>query len=292
MSFNDRAETLLVRAILGMFGALSPEAASNLGGAIMRRVGPWMPSHRTVMNNLQRALPERAAEHRRIGREAWENLGRVLGELVHLPAILQATASGAGLEMVGRELLAAATEGSAPAIFFSAHIANWEILIPQGVRMGVNIGGIYRAPQRPGVNGLLTRLRHRAAGRAFPLFPKGAKGGRDAFGFLRAGGKLAFLMDQKLNEGIAAPFFGHSAMTAPAAAKFALHFGCPLVPVHTERLGPARYRLVVQPALKLPATGNADEDALVLTTRINQVIEDWVRARPEEWLWMHRRWPG
>jgi len=26
-------------------------------------------------------------------------------------------------------------------------------------------------------------------------------------------------------------------------------------------------------------------------TRINQMVEDRVRARPEQWLWLHRRWP-
>jgi len=292
VSLHDRAETLMVRAILGCFGALSPVAASNLGGAIMRLVGPMLPSHQVVVENLRRALPERAADHRRIGREAWENLGRVLGELVHLPRILLPTESGAGLEVVNRDIIDAALLPAPPAIFFSAHIGNWEILIPQGVRMGGVLAGIYRAPQRPGVDGLLTRARHLAGGKEFPLFPKGNKGGRDAFAFMRKGGKLAILMDQKLNEGIEVPFFGRPAMTATAAAKFALNFRCPVVPVHTERIGPARYRLVANPALELPSTGDAAQDVMTLTANMTEVIEGWIRARPGEWLWMHRRWPA
>jgi len=293
LSFHDRAETLLVRAILGGFGALSPVAASNLGGRIMRAIGPLMPSNRVAIDNLRHALPElSAAEHRRIARQAWENLGRVLAELVHLPRILQQTASGPGLELVCSDLITAALQAQPPAIFFSAHLANWEILIPQGIRMGGRMGGIYRAPQRSGVDGLLTRLRHIAAGRAFPLFPKGGKGGRDAFAHLRGGGKLAVLMDQKLNEGIPVPFFDRPAMTAPASAKFALHFRCPLVPVHIERLGPARYRMIAEPYVEPPASGDTERDVMIVTARINQIIEGWVRARPGEWLWMHRRWPS
>ena len=293
MSFTDRAETLLVRALLGLFGALSPEAASNLGGGVMRAVGPLLPSNKVVVNNLRQALPELSpAECRRIGRDAWENLGRVLAELVHLPAILNLTERGPGLEVVGSENIASALLSEPTAIFFSAHLANWELLIPHGIRMGGLLGGIYRAPQRPGVDGLLNRMRHLGAGRAFPMFRKGNKGGRDALAHMRAGGKLAVLMDQKLNEGIAVPFFGRPAMTAPASARFALRFRCPVVPVHIERLGPARYRLIGEPQIELPDTGNADEDAKILTTRVNEIIERWIRARPGEWLWMHRRWPA
>jgi KDO2-lipid IV(A) lauroyltransferase len=291
VSLADRAETLLVRGLLGFFGAMSPVAASNFGGRMMRMAGPLMPSNRVVVENLRRALPEKTgAERRRIGRDAWENLGRVLAELVHLPAILEITEAGPGLEVEGSEHITAALLAQPPAIFFSAHLANWELLIPRGIRMGGLLAGIYRAPQRPGVDGLLNKMRHLGAGREFPMFRKGREGGRDALAHLRGGGKLAVLMDQKLNEGIAVPFFGRPAMTAPASARFALRFRCPVVPVHIERLGPARYRLVGEPRIELPATGNADEDALILTTRVNQIIERWIRARPGEWLWMHRRW--
>lgn len=292
MSIADRAETILVRGLLGFFGALSPAAASNVGGAVMRMVGPLLPSNKVVIDNLRRALPEKTpAERRRIGRDAWENLGRVLAELVHLRAILEITASGPGLEVEGAEHIATALLGQPPAIFFSAHLANWELLIPHGIRMGGLLAGIYRAPQRPGVDNLLNQMRHLGAGRTFPMFRKGREGGRDALVHMRSGGKLAVLMDQKLNEGIAVPFFGRAAMTAPASARFALRFRCPVVPVHIERLGPARYRLVGEPQIELPATGNGDEDAMILTTEVNQIIERWIRARPGEWLWMHRRWP-
>lgn len=283
MSFHDRAETMLVWMLAALFKALPPEAASNLGGALLGLIGPLLPRHKTVvLNNIRRAMPELdAATRARIGRQSWENLGRVLAELVHLPRILNYTEAGAGLELMGSNILTDALNASAPAIFFSAHLANWEILLPQGSRMGASIAGIYRAPQRSGVDQLLSKWRHLAAGKAFPLFPKGAKGGRDAFAWMRGGGQLAVLMDQKLNEGVAVPFFGIDAMTAPAAAKFALHFRGPLVPVHTERLGPARYRMIAEPALILPETGDADTRTREILAQINQTIERWVRARPE-----------
>ena len=58
-----------------------------------------------------------------------------------------------------------------------------------------------------------------------------------------------------------------------------------------ERLGPARLRIVVEPPLALPDSGDRDADILALTEAINRRLEAWVRARPKSWLWLHRRWP-
>ena len=99
------------------------------------------------------------------------------------------------------------------------------------------------------------------------------------------------LVDQKQNDGIAVPFFGRDAMTAPAIARIGLRFGCPLLPIAVERLSGARFRVTVMPALNLAATGNVALDVLAGMTRVNALIEDWIRARPEQWLWLHRRWP-
>jgi KDO2-lipid IV(A) lauroyltransferase len=79
-------------------------------------------------------------------------------------------------------------------------------------------------------------------------------------------------------------------MTAPAIAQFAIRLGCVLVPVRTERLKGARFRIIVYPPLDLPATGDraADERAVMVT--INAMVENWIRIAPEQWLWLHRRW--
>jgi KDO2-lipid IV(A) lauroyltransferase len=99
------------------------------------------------------------------------------------------------------------------------------------------------------------------------------------------------LVDQKMNDGITVPFFGRPAMTAPAIARLGLRFQCPLLPIRVERLQGARFRLTVLPALDIVDTGDAAADVLSTMTRVNAVIESWVRARPEQWLWLHRRWP-
>ena len=50
------------------------------------------------------------------------------------------------------------------------------------------------------------------------------------------------------------------------------------------------YRVVYEPAVAVEATEDRDADILRLTAHCTQIIERWVRAHPELWLWMHRRW--
>jgi KDO2-lipid IV(A) lauroyltransferase len=97
------------------------------------------------------------------------------------------------------------------------------------------------------------------------------------------------LVDQKLNEGILVPFFGRPAMTATALALLALRFDCDVLPARVERLHGARFRLTVSRPLPLPRGGGADAEVTALTTTVTAVLEAWMRDRPEEWRWVHRR---
>jgi KDO2-lipid IV(A) lauroyltransferase len=123
------------------------------------------------------------------------------------------------------------------------------------------------------------------------LIAKGAHGTRRIFTLLRAGKAIFMLVDQKTNEGVAAPFFGRDAMTTPAPAAFALKLGVVLLPVSNERLHGAHFRMTVHPAIAYAPSRDHTRDVLELTTRINEEIEASVRRSPSQWLWIHRRWP-
>ncbi len=289
--FAWRAEAALATAAMALLRTLGPITASNLGGRVARWIGPKLPVSRVAHANLRRALPELdEAARRRVVRGVWENLGRTVAELPHVGG-LRPTESGPGWTLEGEEIVRAVAARGGPALFVSAHIGNWEVLPRVAAQAGVAFASFYRAAANPYVDALLLRLRREATGEDSPSFNKGAAGARAAVAHLRANGILAMLGDQKLNDGIEARLFGLPAMTAPAMAAFALRFRCPLIPAHTERLGPARFRIVCEPPLALPATGDRGADIAALTQAVNDRLEAWIRARPEQWLWLHRRWP-
>jgi Kdo2-lipid IVA lauroyltransferase/acyltransferase len=94
-----------------------------------------------------------------------------------------------------------------------------------------------------------------------------------------------------MNDGIPVPFFGRTAMTTSALAVLALRFNCDVLPACVERLAGARFRLTVFPPLPLSRSGDHHTDVAALMARVNQTVENWIRKRPEEWFWLHRRWP-
>ncbi len=265
--------------------------ASNVVGALARWIGPLLPVSGVAHANLEAAMPnlDRAAR-RRIVRGVWDNLGRTVGELPHLGALRENTPSGPGWEVAGAEILREAKRAGGPVIFVSGHIGNWEVLPPAVARYGLPFASLYRAAASPSVDAAILGLRRRALGADVPMFAKGAAGARGALRHLSSGGHLGMLMDQKMNDGIAARFFGRTAMTAPALASLALRYRCRVVPGYVQRLGPARFRVVVEPPLALPDSGDAQADVLALTQAVNDVMERWIAARPESWLWLHRRW--
>jgi KDO2-lipid IV(A) lauroyltransferase len=162
-------------------------------------------------------------------------------------------------------------------------------LLPAGFRrLGVTSDIVYRAANNPLIDWL---YRHGRSTGASNQIRKGPSGVRQLLAAMRQGHNVAMLVDQKMNDGIAVPFFGRPAMTAPAVAELALRFGCPLIPVRMERLGGTRFRVTVLPPLDHPDSGDRRQDVLTMMTEINALLESWIRERPEQWLWLHNRWP-
>lgn len=282
---GDRMVGWIVRGLFALLRALGPDASSALGGAVARTIGPFLGASRVALANLERFMPQLDARaRRRVLREVWDNLGRTGAEFPHLARL-----AAERTELVGGEVFERIRASGRGAIFFCAHTGNWEIAPPTARRFGVFVNVVYRAMSNPHVDAIVLRERGSSAESAVA---KGAAGARRLVALAAEGRHIAVLLDQKMNDGIPAPFFGVDAMTAPAPAQLALRHKLPLVPVRIERLGGARFRMTVQEPLPLPASGDRRMDVEALVAAVNATIECWVRERPGEWLWLHRRWPA
>lgn len=287
LSLSDRLEGWGTALCFGVFGLLPLDWASAVGGALARWIGPRLGISKRARLNLAGALPELSeAAVSNIVAGMWDNLGRVAAEYPHLEKIRVFDPHGV-VETHGFEHMDWAVAAGRRMIIFSGHIANWEIGMLAAVQYGISVAQIYRAANNPLVDRMITRFR----GTGGELIPKGTVAARRAIGVLRRGAHLTMLADQKMNDGIPVPFFGRTAMTSSALAALALRFDCDVLPARVERLGGARFRLTVFPALPLPRSGDHHADVATLMARVNQILEGWIRDRPEEWFWLHRRWP-
>jgi KDO2-lipid IV(A) lauroyltransferase len=283
-----RVEATVFFAFMALFAVIGLEAASKLGGWIGRNLLSLLPPDRVARANLAAAFPEKTLEERnQIRRTMWDNLGRVVGEYPHLarfspkgedPRITYNLPTGTTLDSLKRQ----------PLIFISAHLANWEMLPILASQLGFDGAALVRPPNNPYVADWVARQR-RINGPDTMIAKHNAA--RPMMAQLRGGKMLCMLVDQKLREGIAAPFFGRDAMTTPAPAALALKTGARIVMAANRRVGGPRFHVTVQPELEFTPSGDEPADVIRLTAVITARIEEIVRADPGQWLWIHNRWP-
>ncbi len=281
---SDLVEAGVVAALWRTAAALGPERAGALVGALFARAGPYSPKHRMVLTNLRVVRPTaEPPDLERLARACWRQFGRVVGEYPHLARLAEEPGR---IELVDRFGLARVAGGK-PAIFVSAHLANWELPAAVLARAGVPLTVVHAPRANPRIQALLERQRA-ALGCAF--LPK--DGGPHALvRALRAGRSLGLLVDQRHDEADAVTFFGRPAPVALAPALLAARFAVPFVPVRVERLEGARFRLTFEPPIEPRAVGEPRRIARDMMQRLYALFEAWIAERPEQWLCIKRRWP-
>ncbi|WP_135469214.1 lipid A biosynthesis lauroyl acyltransferase [Crenalkalicoccus roseus] len=290
---GDAVVAALVRWTFALLRRLDPDTASNLGGRVARLLGPLTPVHRVALDNIRHAFPDLpAAEHRRIAREAWDNLGRTACEYVHMDRLwdFDPDRPGAGRIEVAPEAMArylALRDDGRPALLFAAHLANWELPAVAAARHGLPSAVLYRTPNNPRVAAEILALRAAMMGRLIAASPTAPVRMLEA---LDEGLHVGMLIDQRFGRGPRVPFFGRPAASNPLIARLARRFDCPVHGARAIRLPGGRFRLELTEAIALPRDARGQVDVEAATALLNRIVEGWVREHPGQWLWMHRRW--
>ena len=271
---------------------MPPSLASSMGGKFLSLIGPKLKKNQIAKKNLKKVFPEKNNEEiETIISGMWENLGRVAAEYPHLKKFNLYSGGrlkSLNVRVVGKRYIEQLRDDRRPGIFFSAHLGNWEINAKSAVQRGLPLTLIYRKPNNPFSDFLVKRARSHITN---SFAAKGKEGARKAIKVLSKGGHLAMLVDQKMNDGISIPFFGVNAMTAPAIAELAIKFNCPIVPARVKRIKGTKFEIKLYPPIKIPTSSNKKEKIYKIMVQVNEIIEDWIREAPEQWLWVHDRWP-
>lgn len=267
---------------------MSPVQSSNFVGWLFKKIGPLTSQHKTATRNLKLAFPDWPDEKiQATAMEAWECFGRTAGELPHLPELRPYTEDNA-IEVVNAERLDDLRENGKSAVIISGHFSNWEVMASAVCNRPLDCLITYRALNNPHIDKKLNKLRHDYGIEV--LTPKGL-GTREMMNALKNHKSVALMNDQKFNQGLAASFFGHDAMTAPGPTRLALKYDVPLIPITAKRTGPAKFVVTIHDPIEIQKTGDQKADIQNTVERINALMEAEVRANPGQWFWMHRRWP-
>lgn len=264
-------ESALIHLLFALFKILPANTASDIGGWLGRTVGPRLAASRKAVRHIETSLPR--ADAREAVVAMWDNLGRTIAEYPHLKTIIARA-----------EVRGYLPEGHKQFVFFSGHLANWEMSATGMMHFfGITPHLVYRAPNNPYVQDLLDKCR--SLDGEISTIPKSPQGARDMIRALQNGESLGILIDQKYRQGIEADFFGQPAMTSPAFAQLAQKFDIPLIPVRPERIRGAQFRITVYPPLATKDRAIAD-----IVNDAHRMLEEWIAERPGQWLWLHRRW--
>jgi KDO2-lipid IV(A) lauroyltransferase len=283
-SVSHGLEALATLAAMAVFAILPVDTASALGGRVARAIGSRLGISNRATRNLRRALPDLTDHQVEAAITGmWDNLGRVFAEYAHLNKIREHR-----IELVGIEHLEQVRADGVPCIFFTGHLGNWETIVLGLHKAGLRYHLVYRILNNPIIEAVMGRLRNLSTEE---LIPKGRNGARRIVSILKDGKRLAMLVDQKMNDGVSVPFFGRPAMTAPGLAQLSKRFGTVVIPVRLERLSGCHFRVTFHPPLEVPDSGDRTADIVTMMTHVNHMLEQWITERPEQWLWLHRRWP-
>jgi KDO2-lipid IV(A) lauroyltransferase len=246
-----------------------------------------VPHRRVAATNLAHALPSRSERERRaIARAMFGHFGRLLFEILKFSALSHEQMLER-VEFEGEDRARLAYAQGKGVLFFTGHFGFWEIhALVHGLQLQP-IGVLARPLDNPYLHDMLERVRSRTGNSV--IYRQGAV--RRVLKTLNAGQGVAMLIDQHMHspDAIWVDFFGRPAATTSTLAALALRTGAPVVPVFAVPVEGGRYRVIYEHAVPPPATEDANA-IREFTQRCTDVLEMYVRRRPELWLWMHRRW--
>lgn len=287
-SLRHRLEYAAVRGTQALTRVLPWGAARALGAGVGLIFFICDRRHRRIaLANVAAAFPRRPPrDRRRLVRRVFGHFGRMLFEFLKFAA-LSKTDQLARVEFDGTSYIHAAHRAGRGALLFTGHFGFWEInALAHGAAL-YPIGVLARPLDNPLLHTLLEKVRGSTGNHV--IYRRGAL--RRVLRTLAANQGVAVLIDQHIQppESVLVSFFDRPAATTLALAMLALRTGAPVIPVFALPLPGGRYRLVYEHPVDPPLddTPDAIRD---FTQRCTDVLEMYVRQRPELWLWMHRRW--
>ena len=192
------------------------------------------------------------------------------------------------LQIEGLEHLNDALLDGKGAILLLAHMGPWEALgqLPvlaslYGIK--VTFGAMYRPLNNAYLDEWIEKQREVSGVRLFSR--------RDGFhkpvDFIRSGGVLGILADQKMREGPLASYFGVEVPSSPIPGLFHRRSGAPMLAMSFVTVAPTRWKLTVKP---VDVSESIDiKNRETMAEICNQAIANSLIQCPCDGFWLHRR---
>jgi len=218
---------------------------------------------------------------RRIIKDSYANMGRMLFEFFHLKSCEEAAKL---VSVVGEDNLRKALEKGHGVIIMTAHLDNWEAAAAAICYHGYPLNVIY-TPQRntAGAEDIFREQRVKVCGMG--LISSEGVGIKEAFKVLKRGEILCVLQDLDARaDGVITEFLGLPASSHNGLIKLSKRFDCPVIPGRVVRDENGSSSVIFYPPLIF------DGDMEKSLTVCNNIVESWIREHPDQWMWILDRW--
>jgi KDO2-lipid IV(A) lauroyltransferase len=260
-------------------------------GAALGWFASWaVPVRRSVVReNLKMAFPEMTdRERRRLTGRIYANVGRMVAESLHIPR-LDTVKRGLVSDQAGFERVERLISEHGGFVVFTGHLGSWELGGAHFARRGLPISAIAKPLHNGYLNDYIRRTRE---GAGLRIFFTSRDLRHEMIEGLRRGEIVTLLADQDARQfGVFVEFFGRPASTPRGPAMYALRAGKPILPVFIVRTRGIHHRILYGEPI-CPSSDPPDFDRAVqeLTQASVRQLEEAVRAHPDQYFWLHRRW--
>jgi len=282
--FNYFFQFIFVMLFFSLFKILGLNFSSKIGGKLFEKIGPLFRSKKLIHANIKRALPHISQENlNEFVKLMWNNYGRVFAEYIFIKDFRNGKYSS-NIKIEGQDILEKIKQTEQQVIFVSGHLSNFELMAMHLEKTGIKLSAIYRPLNNIFLNPLMEKIRKEYICKH--QIKKGIGGMKKLMSLKKENFSTALMIDQRVSEGIFSNFFDQRALTTTIPAQLIKKFKIPVVPIHIQRNNGPNFKITIQK----PIIFSEENSIQNITDKLNYVLENLIKIKPEQWIWSHNRW--
>ena len=275
---------LLIIIFFLFFKILRFRISSTVSGKIFEIIGPLFRSKNLIHSNIKKAIPNSNYEElNKITKLMWNNYGRIFAEYMFIKEFRLGKLKSK-VKIEGQEILNDIKKHNKQVVFISGHFSNFELMAMHLENSGIKLSAIYRPLNNIFLNKIMERIRKKYICKN--QIKKGIGGIKKLINLKKNNYSTALMIDQRVSEGIKSNFFNNEALTTTIPAQLVKKFKIPIVPIFIERINNLNFKITINK----PITFSNETSIKNITDELNQILEEMIINKPEQWIWSHNRW--
>lgn len=274
--------SLASRALLGLMrtvGLLPIRMRSALGAALGNLAGRLpLREARIAALQIQAFLPE--ASPSTVVPKIFENVGRSMLESLNLRPLLKPPFTH--ISCPQWDTVMKWTRDERPVIALTAHTGNWDLLAAYTIARGIPLSTVGKEARNPNVQVALRSMRE--AYGIDTIWRSDKSGIKRIVSCFKERRVMAALIDQDTRvDSVFVPFFGTAAKTPSALIDLGKRFNARFVSAFIIRTEGIRFEIHTA---ELDSSRSTEE----ILAEYHHNLEHLIRAHPDQWVWIHKRW--